>query len=134
MAAPSKLPPRFFPALNLTLILLAGFFLAHAQIRDFDLGWQLAAGRWIVAHHAVPHLDPFSFTSAGNEWIDLHWLFQLLVYAVFRLADAEGLVWLQTFFFLAALALVLNYGYRSGSATAASAGPGDHHRPSRKSG
>ena len=122
MAAQPKLSPRFFAGLNLALILLVGFFVAHAQIRDFDLWWQLAAGRWIVAHHAVPRVDPFSFTSAGNAWIDLHWLFQLMVYAVYRLAGAEGLVWLQTFVFLAALALVLNYGFRSRSATAATVG------------
>jgi len=119
MSAQPQRPGRFYTRLNLALILLVGFFVAHAQIRDYDLWWHLAAGRWMVAHHALPRFDAFSFTSAGNEWIDLHWLFELILYGVFRLAGGEGLLALLTLIFLAALALVLLYGSRSGSLTAA---------------
>jgi len=91
------------------LILLVGFLLFHSQLSDYDLWWHLAGGRWIVEHHAIPRLDPFSFTSSRNEWVDLHWLFQLLIYACYRLAGPEGLILLQTLFFSATLILLLRY-------------------------
>jgi hypothetical protein len=104
---------RFTQALGLLLILLAGGFLFHSQLSDFDLWWHLAGGRWIAEHHTIPRLDPFSFTSSPNEWIDLHWLFQLLIYGAYRLAGPEGLILLQTLFFSATLLLVLRYGYQA---------------------
>ena len=91
------------------LLLPVAILLFHSQLSDFDLWWHLAGGRWIFEHRAVPRLDPFSFTSSQNEWIDLHWLFQLLVYAGYRLAGPEGLILLQTLFFSATLLLVLRY-------------------------
>jgi hypothetical protein len=36
------------------------------KIYDPDLYWHLATGRFIVAHHAVPRADPFSYTSGGH--------------------------------------------------------------------
>jgi hypothetical protein len=36
---------------------------------DFDLGWQMAAGRYLLSHHAVPRTEMFSYTAHGVEWI-----------------------------------------------------------------
>jgi tetratricopeptide (TPR) repeat protein len=38
-------------------------------LSEFDLGWQMATGRWIVAHHQIPGTDVFSYTAAGRPWI-----------------------------------------------------------------
>jgi tetratricopeptide (TPR) repeat protein len=38
-------------------------------VNDFDLGWQLATGRWIAQHHQVPSVDVFSYTAQGEPWI-----------------------------------------------------------------
>ena len=51
--------------LTLTYALLAGL----KTVVDFDLGWQMAAGRYLVAHHAIPRTELFSYTTHGSEWI-----------------------------------------------------------------
>jgi tetratricopeptide (TPR) repeat protein len=51
-------------AVALIYALLAGLRTAS----DFDLGWQLATGRWVVQHHAVPYIDVLSYTAAGEPW------------------------------------------------------------------
>jgi hypothetical protein len=56
-----------------------------------DVYWQLSAGRWIWAHHAVPRVDVLSFTRAGTPWIDFEWLTQAVWYAVERTYGLWGL-------------------------------------------
>lgn len=38
-------------------------------------------------------MDTWSYPAAGRPYIDLHWLFQFLVYLVFRLGGEPALVW-----------------------------------------
>jgi len=56
--------------LFLGFIALAYAFLAGLRtVTDYDLGWQLATGRWVVQHHQVPSVDVFSFTANSQPWI-----------------------------------------------------------------
>lgn len=73
-------------------LLLAVPVLALFPLRNDDLWWHLAAGRWIVEHGAVPHVDPFSFTGFMGAWIDNEWLPQVLFYGTWRVAGNVGLV------------------------------------------
>ncbi len=67
-----------------------------------DLFWHLSAGRWILAHAAVPRADPFSFTRYGQPWIDFEWAAQILFYGVHSLAGLGGLWVLKILFLLGA--------------------------------
>src|SRR6185369_4787185 len=62
---------------------------------DGDIWWHLAAGREMVARHALLFNDPFSVSANGRPWVDVHWLFQLAVYAVNRCLGLAGLVWVK---------------------------------------
>jgi len=53
---------------------------AVGPIRSYDYFWQLAAGRWIVDHHALPANDPLAIASEKTEWIDGEWLWQVAAY------------------------------------------------------
>jgi hypothetical protein len=55
----------FLTALALIYALLAGLH----TLQDFDLGWQLATGRWILHHHQLFSTDVFSYTAQGSPWI-----------------------------------------------------------------
>ena len=66
------------------LIVVAAF--ALRRLDDFDTWWHLASGRWIAQHHAVPYTDVLSFTARNNEWVNLQWLYDLLLYAIYSLA------------------------------------------------
>jgi len=59
---------------------------------DGDIWWHLAAGREMVAHRSLLFSDPFSLSAAGRSWIDVHWLFQLAVFAIHSVAGLRGLV------------------------------------------
>ena len=52
-------------AAALTYALLAGL----RTLMDYDLGWQMATGRWVVQHRQIPSTDVFSYTAQGQPWI-----------------------------------------------------------------
>jgi hypothetical protein len=56
--------------------------LAARPLSHDDLFWHLQSGAWMVAHGAVPHVDPFSFTRLGAPWVTHEWGFSLLVYGI----------------------------------------------------
>ncbi len=51
------------------LALLYAFFAGLRTVSDFDLGWQMATGRWVMQHHSIPSVDVLSYTVAGQPWI-----------------------------------------------------------------
>ncbi len=82
---------RFLP-----LALFAAFTVAaFGAIRSYDLFWQLATGRWIVEHRALPQADPFAVASDKTEWIDGEWLYEVALYGAHSLVGLEGLSWLR---------------------------------------
>jgi len=83
-------------------------------ISNTSIGWHLASGRWILAHHQVLRSDPFSFTAAGTPWLDHEWLFQVLVAAVDGAAGGTGLVILRAVLVAALGLLLLTIAHRSG--------------------
>ncbi len=73
---------------------LAAFvaFVVYFPITDTDIWWHLAAAREILSRRAFLYTDPFAYTLDHPPWIDLHWLFQLMAYAVYSAAGAWGIV------------------------------------------
>lgn len=87
------------------LFVLLGCFCIH-RIIDVDIWWHLKAGQYIVSTRTVPQHDLFSHTSADHPWIDLHWLYQVLVYLVYRWAGGTGLLLLKSLVVLSTFALL----------------------------
>jgi hypothetical protein len=46
----------------------------RALLSDGDTGWHIRIGDWILAHHAVPRTDMFSFTMPGQPFFAWEWL------------------------------------------------------------
>ncbi len=65
------------------------------RIHAADTWWHLATGRWTVAHRTIPHVDPFSFVAAGEPWIYVDWLPQLVMYGLWTVGGFVGLVVLK---------------------------------------
>ncbi|MES2905410.1 MAG: hypothetical protein V4696_14595, partial [Pseudomonadota bacterium] len=57
---------------------------------DGDVRWHLAAGQWMIDNRAVPKVDPFSFTFAGQPWMAFEWGSQLIYASAYRLAGFGG--------------------------------------------
>jgi hypothetical protein len=54
-----------------------------ALLNDPDTYLHIAAGRWILAHGALPVQDPFSHSMPGARWISSEWLPQVALAAVY---------------------------------------------------
>ncbi len=63
---------------------------------DGDISWHLATGQWIIAHHALPHSDPFSFTWAGKPWVPIEWGAEVVMAGLYQAAGYAGLAALAT--------------------------------------
>jgi hypothetical protein len=68
------------------LVLIRG----QALLNDSDTYWQIAVGQWILDHNALPRVDIYSFTKAGEPWTSSSWLAQVLYAASYRLAGWAG--------------------------------------------
>ncbi|HEX3881853.1 MAG TPA: hypothetical protein VHW66_04285 [Stellaceae bacterium] len=92
---------------------LAGFVRLLAQptalLNDPDTYLHIAAGRWIIAHHALPLADPFSYTMSGAPWLPGEWLAQLVMAAVYDTTGWTGIILLAAACFAAALALLCHF-------------------------
>jgi tetratricopeptide (TPR) repeat protein len=61
---------RLIAAWALFGLALAYAFVAGLRtVADFDVGWLLATGRYLVSHHAVPRTEVLSYTAYGVPWI-----------------------------------------------------------------
>jgi tetratricopeptide (TPR) repeat protein len=62
-------------------------------VGDFDAGWQMATGRYVVEHHSIPSTDVLSYTAHGQPWI--YPIFSgVALYLVFAKLGWAGLSWL----------------------------------------
>src|SRR5579885_2118992 len=89
----------FSPALKRSLFLgFAGLAVIYAflagfhTLEDFDLGWQLASGKWIVQHHQIFSSDVFSYTAAGQPWV-YPALSGIFFYACYLVGGYASLTW-----------------------------------------
>jgi hypothetical protein len=83
---------------------------------DGDSWWHLAAGGWMLDHHAILKRDMFSFTFAGQPWDAQEWLAEIVMALVFRVGGWSGLHILFGLA-LAATAAIVAAGVRARIAT-----------------
>ena len=74
------------------VVLLAAAALALRRLDDSDTWWHLAAGRWIAENARVPVTDPFSHTVPAHAWVNLQWLYDLVLYGLWQVGGANLLV------------------------------------------
>lgn len=51
---------------------------------DGDTYWQIRTGEWILAHLAIPSIDPFSYTAGTRHWYAHEWLSETLMAIAYR--------------------------------------------------
>jgi hypothetical protein len=57
---------------------------ARAHDLSNDEFWSLAAGQWMLAHHAFMGLDPFSYTESHRRWVTDEWGSEMALATLFR--------------------------------------------------
>ncbi len=89
-------------------LLLALFFLSClGPVIDYDLWLHMAAGREMWETGRIVHLDSFSHTVPGAEWIYHEWLAALLSFAIYSVAGVNGMVLLKAVMMTASMAVLL---------------------------
>jgi hypothetical protein len=108
------------PSWPLIAGLVIFLFLMNASglplLADPDTHWHIAVGDWIVANRAMPHVDTFSFTFAGQPWIAKEWLSQLLLAAAYHACGWGGVAALGAAAVAATFAILLRLLLRDLSA------------------
>ncbi len=83
---------RFLLLWVLPIVVMGLTAFAGAILNDGDTFWHIAAGRWIIGHHTVPAVDPFSFTFAGQPWTAQEWLSEALMAGAWLAAGWSGVM------------------------------------------
>lgn len=71
------------------VMLGVGMFLPQL-LNDGDTYWHIATGEWMLAHHQVPTVDPFSFTHFGKPWVAHEWLSELIMVTAYNAGGWSG--------------------------------------------
>jgi hypothetical protein len=82
-----RIPAWFWVCAGVYLVQLVN---GSNLLRDSDTYWHIAVGKWIIANNALPRVDFYSFTKAGEPWISTSWLAQVLYSETFELAGWAG--------------------------------------------
>lgn len=79
--------------LTIWILLGLGFIIPATQkIDDPDIWWHLKTGEYILANHAVPTSDPFSFTCYGQPWVAHEWLSEVIFFSIFSHFGLIGII------------------------------------------
>jgi hypothetical protein len=102
---------------RLRYIAIACFFLIVIvlclfKVSSVDFGWHLKAGEHIWTTKSIPTHDIFSYIAEGRRWVDSHWLFQLILYAVHAIGGIPGVVFLRVTLVVATFILLVSPRYR----------------------
>lgn len=76
-----------------SIFLLFGFiFLLFChRILSFDMWWHLKTGQYILQNFKIPQTDLYSYVSEGKPWMDMQWLFQVMLAFVYQYFGVNGL-------------------------------------------
>ena len=75
-----------------TLAAAVAAYAACFSLMDTDIWWHLAAGRLMVKEHRLIFADAFAADTLGSPWVNVHWLFQVLVYLLHGAGGIAALV------------------------------------------
>jgi len=81
----------------------------QAVLVDPDTYLHISVGRWILLHHAVPHVGIFSETMPNAPWVADEWLSEAILGLLYSIWGWNGLVFATAGSFAAALAILTRY-------------------------
>jgi hypothetical protein len=85
--------PSFADLFVLVLLCMLAFSpMSAGLLRDADTGWHIRSGELILATHAIPRSDPFSYTRQGDPWCAWEWMYDVVVGAIHHVSGLNGVV------------------------------------------
>ena len=83
----SQVPAWLWVGIGVYVLLVSN---SGMLLNDSDTYWQTVVGQWIIDQQALPRVDIYSFTKAGEPWMSSSWLAQVLYAASYNLAGWAG--------------------------------------------
>ena len=71
------------------IVLLVACSLGLKELIEPDLWWYMRTGEWILENALVPSTDFLSYSHFGAEWINVKWLYEVLIYAFSKIGGPE---------------------------------------------
>ncbi|HEX5430592.1 MAG TPA: hypothetical protein VFW83_01395 [Bryobacteraceae bacterium] len=87
-----SLSDLFFLAVLVWLFVSSGSAGWQGLLEDADAGWHIRTGQYILAHHAVPYHDLYSFSKPGAPWYAWEWGSDVIFGLLHSLAGLKGVV------------------------------------------
>ena len=84
-----------FCGLFVLLWVFLAFHFREKMLMEPDLWWHIKTGEWMWKNGAVPTIDSFSHSFAGQPWIAKEWLSQAIFFSVFSAAGWKGVMLLS---------------------------------------
>ncbi len=82
-----------------------GLASAGKRLDDPDTMLHVVIGRWVLAHHAVPHVDFLTHSMPGQKWVAHEWLGGVVSALFYDAAGFQGLVCMASLGLAAAIAI-----------------------------
>jgi hypothetical protein len=98
-----------WPVAVASLLYVMLLALGGKLLNDADTWWQIALGDWMIANHAVPHIDVYSWTVTGAPWISSQWLAQVIFAAAYDALGWSGVVAVSALAIASAFGLLTYY-------------------------
>ena len=80
-----------FPVALASLLVLWVYLLANGTVEDPDIWWHLLNARYLLTHHQFPRFDMYSYTVAGQAWLNHEWLAEIPYYLAWRAWGLAGI-------------------------------------------
>ena len=92
---------QIWKRISFLAVTISGIAFCIKQVREPDLWWQLRTGDYILEEGSVPKVDVFSYTYAGEPWINVKWLTEVLMASWTNVLGVENIMLLQLVVILA---------------------------------
>lgn len=97
---------RLTGTVSLILVFCMVFIMGLIKLSTPDIGFHLQSAKWMLENKAFIYHDSFTYTSAGNPYYNLQWIYQLGMYALHEMGGIPLLVVVNAMLILTACILV----------------------------
>ncbi len=74
------------------ILFLSALAISIFKIYESDAFWHLKSGEYILKNLKIPATDPFTINGESKQWVNTYWLFEVLVYTIYKLLGFTGLI------------------------------------------
>ena len=80
-----------FPVMLASVVSFWVYVGAGYSVWDADIWWHLRNAEYLIANHATPRVDIFSYTTHGHEWMNHEWLSEIPFYLAWKAGGIMGI-------------------------------------------